>query len=84
MSRDGGNDNRNDLTRFEDTLQQAFPELRLEKLKKLKLSKPPKAGCGKRSVFRQLSAGAAARLSPWNKTKPRIKTLPEQVKTHGH
>jgi hypothetical protein len=85
MPRDGGSDNQNDLTRVEDTLKQAFPEHRLEKLKKLKLSKPPKAGCGECSVFPTTSLRRLRRsLKPLEQNKIQNQTLPEQVKTYGH
>jgi hypothetical protein len=85
MPRHGGSDNQNDLTHVEDTLKQAFPELRLEKLKKLKLSKPPKAGCGKRSVFSTTYLRRRRRsLKPLEQNKIQNQALLEKVKTHGH
>jgi hypothetical protein len=85
MPRDGGSDNQNDLTHVEDTLKQVFPELRLEKLNKLKLSKPPKADGGKRSVFSTTYLRWRHRsLKSLEQNKIQNQILPEKVKTHGH
>jgi len=85
MPRHGGSDNQNDFTHVEDTLKQDFPELRLEKLNELKLSKPPKAGCRKRSVFSTTYFNWRRRsLKPLEQNEPQNQTLAQKVKTHGH
>ena len=85
MPRHGGSDNQNDLTHVEHTLKRDFPELRLEKLKKLKLSKPPKARCRKCSVFSTTYLRWRRRsLKPLEQNKIQNQTLPQKVNTHGH